>query len=153
MFADVFSTGEFGVFRFNRPSVRKSVSHSDVLHMLTTKSTGFTRLYYATLYSVKGLHAAFLSEPAIRQELAAIALLLPLACYLEVTLSEKLLMIMSLFIVLIAELLNSSIEALADRVSDEVHVLIGKAKDIGSAAVFISLLLVAVVWGAVLLKM
>ncbi|QPG07032.1 diacylglycerol kinase [Salinimonas marina] len=120
--------------------------------MFTTKSTGFARLYYATLYSVKGLRAAFVSEPAIRQELAAMALLLPLACYLEVSLSEKLLMIMSLFIVLIVELLNSAIEALADRVSDEVHVLIGKAKDIGSAAVFISLLLVAVVWGAVLLK-
>ena len=112
--------------------------------MFKTKTAGFSRLYYASKYSINGLKLAFISEPAIRQELAAIALLLPLACYLDVSLSEKLLMIMSLFIVIIAELLNSSIEALADRVSDEVHILIGKAKDIGSAAVFVSLLLVAI---------
>lgn len=119
---------------------------------MRTKTPGFARLYFATLYSLKGLKAAFVSEPAIRQELAAIAILIPLACYLDVSLAEKLLMITTLFIVFIAELLNSAIEALADRVSLEMHTLIAKAKDIGSAAVFISLLLVGVVWGAVLLR-
>ncbi|WP_018981778.1 diacylglycerol kinase [Salinimonas chungwhensis] len=118
---------------------------------MKTKSTGFVRLYFATLYSFKGLKAAFASEAAIRQELAATALLIPITFWLEVTLVERLLMIQSLFIIIIAELLNSAVEALADRVSAEVHVLIAKAKDIGSAAVFVSLILAGAIWGTILL--
>lgn len=118
---------------------------------MKSKVTGVARLYYATVYSVKGLKAAFSSEPAVRQELAAILILVPVTFWLDVTLVEQLLMIITLFIVLIAELLNSAIEALADRVSTEIHVLIGKAKDIGSAAVFVSLVLAGVVWAAILL--
>ena len=118
---------------------------------MKTKNTGFIRLYFATLYSCKGLKAAFLSEPAVRQELAVLCLLVPLAFWLDITVVERALLIMSLFIVLIAELLNSALEALADRVSTEVHVLIGKAKDIGSAAVFVSLIMAMLVWGMILL--
>ncbi len=118
---------------------------------MTSKHTGFPRLYFATVYSIKGLVAAFKSEAAIRQELAAMLVLIPLACYLDVTIVERLLMIMSLFIVIVAELLNSAVEALADRVSTEIHLLIGKAKDIGSAAVFVSLIQAAIVWAAILL--
>ncbi|MCW8092352.1 diacylglycerol kinase [Alteromonas sp. ASW11-130] len=117
---------------------------------MTSKHTGFPRLYFATLYSLKGLKAAFKSEAAIRQELAAMLVLIPIACYLDVTTVERLLLILSLFIVLIAELLNSAVEALADRVSTEIHLLIAKAKDIGSAAVFVSLILAAIVWGVIL---
>ena len=78
-------------------------------------------------------------------------MLVPLAFWLDITVVERALLIMSLFIVLIAELLNSAVEALADRVSTEVHVLIGKAKDIGSAAVFVSLIMAMLVWGMILL--
>ncbi|MBD3584460.1 diacylglycerol kinase [Salinimonas sp. HHU 13199] len=118
---------------------------------MKTKNTGFIRLYFATIYSCKGLKAAFLSEPAVRQELAAICVLVPIAFWLDISVVERLLLILSLFIVLITELLNSAVEALADRVSTEVHVLIGKAKDIGSAAVFVSLILAMLVWGMILL--
>ena len=117
---------------------------------MKTKSTGFPRLYYATLYSLKGLVAAFKSEAAIRQELAAMCILIPVACFLDVTVAERVLLIATLFIVLVTEMLNSAIEALADSVSDEVHVLIGKAKDIGSGAVFISLVLTGITWTMIL---
>ncbi|MCW8108413.1 diacylglycerol kinase [Alteromonas ponticola] len=118
---------------------------------MTSKHTGFPRLYFATIFSLKGLKAAFQSESAFRQELAAMVILIPIACYVDISLVERLMLIMSLFIVLITELLNSAVEALADRVSSEIHVLIAKAKDIGSAAVFVSLILAAIVWGSILL--
>ncbi|NMH61021.1 diacylglycerol kinase [Alteromonas ponticola] len=118
---------------------------------MTSKHTGFPRLYFATIYSLKGLKAAFYSEPAFRQELAAMVVLIPIACFVDVSVVERILLIMSLFIVLIAELLNSAVEALADRVSSEIHVLIAKAKDIGSAAVFMSLVLAAIVWSMILM--
>ena len=118
---------------------------------MKAKVTGIFRLYYATLYSLKGLKAAFYSEPAVRQEMAAMVVLIPVACYVDVTLTERLLLIMCLFIVLITELLNSALEALADRVSTEIHLLIAKAKDIGSAAVFVALILCVIVWVSILL--
>lgn len=114
------------------------------------KNTGFVRLYFATIYSVKGLVAAFKSEGAVRQELAVMLILIPLAWVLDVTLAERILLIASLALVLITELLNTAIESLADRVSTEIHVLIAKAKDIGSAAVFIALLLALFTWGTIL---
>ncbi|WP_137166906.1 diacylglycerol kinase [Salinimonas lutimaris] len=117
---------------------------------MKAKVTGIMRLYYATRYSLLGLKAAITSEPAVRQEMAAMVILIPVACYVDVTVTERLLMIMTLFIVLITELLNSAIEALADRVSTEIHILIGKAKDIGSAAVFVALVLCAIVWASIL---
>ncbi len=116
------------------------------------KNTGFVRLYFATIYSVKGLVAAFKSEGAVRQELAVMLILIPLAWVLDVTLAERILLIASLALVLITELLNTAIESLADRVSTEIHVLIAKAKDIGSAAVFIALLLALFTWGTILLN-
>ncbi|MCU7554138.1 diacylglycerol kinase [Alteromonas sp. ASW11-19] len=117
---------------------------------MKTKNTGFVRLYFATIYSVKGLIAAFKSEGAVRQELAVMLILIPIALVLEVSLAERILLVASLVIVLIAELLNTAIESLADRVSTEIHVLIAKAKDIGSAAVFVALMLAVFTWGAIL---
>lgn len=117
---------------------------------MVSKVTGFARLYYATRYSLQGLKAAFNSEPAIRQELAAMCVLIPLACYLNVSGVERAIMIASLFIVLITELLNSGLEALCDHISTDMHPLLGKAKDIGSAAVFVALVMVAAVWGLIL---
>lgn len=115
------------------------------------KNTGLVRIAKATSYSVKGLIAAFKGEAAVRQELLAFAVLIPVALYIDITVAERLFLIFSLFLVFITELLNSAIEVLADRVSTETNVLIGKSKDIASAAVFVSILLALGTWGAILL--
>jgi diacylglycerol kinase (ATP) len=114
------------------------------------KRTGLLRIFYATHYSLNGLRAAFKSEAAVRQELFAMLVLIPLALWLEVSNVERILLIMSLFIVLITELLNTAVEKLCDHVSTDIHVLIGRAKDIGSAAVFVSLVLATVTWVTIL---
>lgn len=116
------------------------------------KRTGIMRVVYATYYSLNGLRAAFKSEAAIRQEVVAMLVLIPVACWLDVSMVERILLIMSLFIVLIAELLNTAVEKLCDHVSTDIHDLIGKAKDIGSAAVFVSLLLATTTWTAILVS-
>ncbi|BCO19110.1 diacylglycerol kinase [Alteromonas sp. McT4-15] len=118
---------------------------------MITKRTGFSRLLFATYYSMKGLKAAFKSEAAVRQELVAMVILVPVAFYLDVTHVERILLVMSLFIVLITELLNTAVEKLCDHVSTDIHVLIGRAKDIGSAAVFVSLTLAIFTWCLILL--
>ncbi len=114
--------------------------------------TGIARVIDATRYSKQGLIAAWRHESAFRQECTLALLMLPFAWWLGTTLTERLLLILVLFVVLITELLNSSIEAVVDRVSDEHHSLAGRAKDMGSAAVFFSLMLVVVVWTAVALN-
>ncbi|WP_414830848.1 diacylglycerol kinase [Alteromonas sp. H39] len=117
---------------------------------MVKKNTGFIRIWFATLYSLKGLKAALKSEAAVRQEMAAMLILIPLCFVLDVSTIERVLLIMSLCIVLIAELLNTAVEALCDRVSTEVHILIAKAKDIGSAAVFVALVQAVIVWALIL---
>jgi len=114
--------------------------------MAKTGVGGIKRIINATRYSIQGLSAAIQHEAAFRQELLLAIILIPAAIYLGKTNLERALMIACLFIVLIVELLNSAIEALVDRVGDEHHTLSGRAKDIGSAAVFVSLVNVAVVW-------
>jgi diacylglycerol kinase (ATP) len=113
--------------------------------------TGLTRILNAAGYSWAGLRAAFRHEDAFRQEVFLLVLLVPLALYLGDNGIERALMIASLLLVLIVELLNSSVEAAVDRVSLELHPLIKRAKDMGSAAVMISLLNVVVVWLLVVL--
>lgn len=100
----------------------------------------------AVAYSWAGLKAAFCSERAFRQELACAVILLPLAMILGKTGGEKALLSLSVLLVLIIELLNSAIEVLVDRVSPEWHELSGRAKDIGSAAVFLSIAAAIMVW-------
>jgi len=111
-----------------------------------TGVTGIKRVINATGYSLKGLKASFKHEAAFRQELLLAVLLLPLAIYFGEDGVERAVMIGSLFLVLIVELLNSAVETVVDRFGDEYHTLSGRAKDIGSAAVFVSLVNVAVVW-------
>lgn len=113
-------------------------------------ATGLTRIINAAGYSMKGLRAAFAHEAAFRQELLLCVVLTPLALWLGEGAVQWALLIGSLFLVLIVELLNSAIEALVDRVGSDYHELSGQAKDIGSAAVFIALLNVAVIWGFIL---
>lgn len=119
--------------------------------MTAQKKTGFTRIIRAFSCSCKGLQACFSSEAAFRQELALCAVMLPVALWVEVSRVERAGLIACLLLVLIIELLNSAIEALVDRVGTEHHELSGKAKDIGSAAVLVTLLLTAAVWGIILL--
>jgi diacylglycerol kinase (ATP) len=112
---------------------------------------GWARLWRATRVSYWGLGYALKHEEAFRIEAALCVLLLPAALWFGQTGLERAVLVMSLFAVLITELLNSGIEVVVDRIGTEAHVLSGAAKDLGSAAVHLSLIQVPVVWGLVLL--
>lgn len=114
--------------------------------------TGLRRVWNAFRYSLDGLRAAWDCEDAFRQELILAVVMLPLAFILGHAPVERVLMAGSVFLVLIVELLNSAVEATVDRVSLENHRLAKRAKDIGSASVFIALLNVVVVWGCILAR-
>ncbi|HEC86228.1 MAG: diacylglycerol kinase [Candidatus Parabeggiatoa sp. nov. 2] len=114
------------------------------------QNTGLTRLVKAFGYSIAGFKAAWINEQAFRQEVLLCIVLIPLAFWLGDSGVERALLISCLLLVLITELFNSAIEAVADRISQEKHPLIGRAKDIGSAAVFIALCYTVLVWGLVL---
>lgn len=111
--------------------------------------TGLTRIIHAFGYSMKGFKAAFKYESAFRQEVALLVVLVPAAIWLGQSSTEHIFLIGSLLLVLIVELLNSAVEAVVDRIGDEMHKLAGRAKDMGSAAVFVSLVNVFLVWGFV----
>lgn len=109
-----------------------------------------TRLWRGLLHSLDGLSAAFRHEEAFRQEVLLALVLIPLALHAPASGIGKALMIASVLFVLVVELINSAIEAVTDRISLEHHVLAKRAKDMGSAAVMLSLLAVPVVWALVL---
>ena len=111
---------------------------------------GIGRLIDATRWSLAGLAAAFRNEAAFRQELLCAAVMVPLGLWLGGNGLEKALLVASVLQVLVVELLNSAIETTVDRVSLDRHELAGRAKDIGSAAVMVSLVLCASVWLLVL---
>lgn len=113
-------------------------------------SAGMARIWRATRYSWQGLCAALRHEAAFRQELALTLILAPLGLWLGANGAERALLLGSLLLVLIAELVNSAIEAAVDRHGGETHDLSGRAKDLASAAVLIGLLNVLVIWGLVL---
>ena len=112
--------------------------------------TGLRRLLNAFGYSVEGVMSALRHEAAFRQELLLAAVLIPAALLAPVSAPAKALMIACVLLVLVVELLNSALEAVVDLASPEHHRLAKRAKDIGSAAVFLSLVNVAVVWAIVL---
>lgn len=114
--------------------------------------TGFTRLLNAFGYSFSGLREAYRNEDAFRQELLLAIILLPLAFWLEPGTVERALMIACVFLVIIVELLNSAIEATVDRISLDDHNLAKRAKDIGSAAVLLSIVNLILVWLLLLLN-
>ncbi len=107
---------------------------------------GPTRIWNALRYSLRGLALAWRIESAFRQELTLAAVLMPVALLLRLPALETLALVASVFVVLIVELINSSIEAAVDRISLDHHRLAGRAKDLGSAAVFLALLLCLVTW-------
>jgi diacylglycerol kinase (ATP) len=115
-----------------------------------SKPTGVTRMFRAFGTSLRGLSGAFREEAAFRQELALALLVIPVGLWLGQDGIERALLIAPMFVVLVAELINSAIEATVDRIGLERHKLSGLAKDIGSAAVLMSLVLLAVVWLLVL---
>jgi len=112
-------------------------------------ATGITRIIHAFGYSMKGMSAALRHESAFRQEGLLFVVLLPVALWLGQGVLQYILLIGSLLLVLIVELLNSAIEAVVDRIGDERHELAGRAKDMGSAAVFIALLNVGLIWALI----
>lgn len=114
------------------------------------KATGITRIIKATGYSLQGLKQAWRHEAAFRQESLLVIVGVIIACLIPVSLVEKLLLIASVVLIMLFELVNSAIEAVVDRIGPEQHELSGRAKDIGSAAVFVAILLAAVVWGGIL---
>ncbi|HSB96785.1 MAG TPA: diacylglycerol kinase [Spongiibacteraceae bacterium] len=108
--------------------------------------TGLARLFAATGYSMQGLRAAWKHEEAFRIEATLACLCVPLAFWVGRDLTHKLLLVICCGLVIIAELVNSAIEAAVDRFGSEQHPLSGQAKDIGSAVVFTSLVLFLIVW-------
>ena len=118
--------------------------------MTTVKNTGVMKMIKAVGYSVEGLQSAFASEVAFRQELLLFILCVPIAFMLNVSCLERALMIGSLFGVLIVEIINTAFETTIERISTEQHALSKKAKDLGSASVFLSLINALVIWAIIL---
>ena len=112
--------------------------------------TIFIRLFKAVGYSISGIKAAIQSEIAFKQEVIMCMVLIPVACMLSISLLSKALLISSLLLILIVELMNTAIETVVDRISVESHPLSKKAKDVGSAAVLLSLINAVTVWSFVL---
>jgi diacylglycerol kinase (ATP) len=111
---------------------------------------GFTRAWHALKNSINGFRVAIREESAFRQELTLAAILMPCALLVPVTPEQRVLLIGSVLLVLIVELLNSSVEAAIDRISLERHELSKRAKDLGSAAVTVALVICLLTWGLLL---
>lgn len=108
--------------------------------------TGLTRIIKAAGYSWKGIRSAWQHEAAFRQEAVASIIAIIIACWLDVDAITRVLLIGSVMLVIIVEILNSAIEAVVDRIGSEIHPLAGRAKDMGSAAVLLTILLAIFVW-------
>ncbi|MGL5384756.1 MAG: diacylglycerol kinase [Enterobacterales bacterium] len=117
---------------------------------MANQATGLTRIFKAAGYSYKGLIAAWQNEAAFRQELVATVVAIIVAVWLDVGVIARILLIGSVLLVMIVEILNSAIEAIVDRVGTEYHELSGRAKDMGSAAVSLAIILALFVWASVL---
>jgi diacylglycerol kinase (ATP) len=110
------------------------------------KTGGLGRIVSAAGYSWAGFRHAVLREPAIRDELILLVILTPIAVAIHVTSVERLILVLLMLLVILVEFLNSAIEAAVDRVSTEKHPLAARAKDLGSAAVFMALMMSALSW-------
>jgi diacylglycerol kinase (ATP) len=124
----------------------------ELLIKIVSSLTDFRRLVNALRYSAMGLHAALKKETAFRQEVALFVVLAPLGLWLGNDAVERVLLVGSLFVVMIVELLNSAIEATVDRIGTDIHKLSGRAKDMGSAAVLLSILLAVLSWCLILFQ-
>ena len=114
--------------------------------MKSTTALSLFRVFRAAQYSEKGIRSAWRDEAAFRQELVLVLLLAPLTLWLPLPMIDTVLLLALMGLVLVAELLNSGLEAVVDKVSPEIHVLAAKAKDCGSAAVFVALIMMVGAW-------
>ncbi|MFB9135694.1 diacylglycerol kinase [Vibrio olivae] len=114
------------------------------------KRTGITRILYTFIHSLNGFRWLTKNETAFQQELILLAPLTILAIYLDISLMHTITVIVSMLFVLFAEMVNTAIEAVVDRIGLNYHPLSGVAKDIGSAMVFLSMVMCLMIWGAVL---
>lgn len=130
----------------NGPGFHERIGQSVKGDKMKPEHTGWRHLVRSTRYSLKGLKAAFRNETAFRQELCLCLVMLPLALWIGRTPIEWILLIGSCLLVLIVELLNSAVENVVDRIGTEHHELSGRAKDIGSAAVMLALMLAGITW-------
>ncbi|WP_250476666.1 MULTISPECIES: diacylglycerol kinase [unclassified Caballeronia] len=133
----------------NRPTDSTSRSSSTPTQGAHVKRRGPLRALFALRHSWAGMAATWREESAFRQEVCLAIVLLPIAALVGVSAAERVLLAGSVLLVLLVELLNSSIEAAIDRISLERHELSGRAKDCGSAAVTIALLIAAMTWGVI----
>jgi len=117
---------------------------------MANNTTGITRIIKAAGYSWKGVRAAWINEAAFRQEAVAVILAIIIACFLDVDVVTRVLLIGSVALVMIVEILNSAIEAVVDRIGSEFHELSGRAKDMGSAAVLMTILVALFTWVSLL---
>jgi diacylglycerol kinase (ATP) len=117
--------------------------------MVQPGNTGFRRIVNATFYSFAGLRWAWRTEAAFRQECLAVVVLIPIAAWLGQTAVQRALLVSSGLFVLIVELLNTAVESVVDRVGTDHNELSGRAKDLGSAAVFTSIGLATLVWALI----
>ena len=117
--------------------------------MIKPGYTGLVRIAKAARFSILGFRSAWRYESAFRQECTLAVILVPCAFLLAETYTQAALLIAAIGLVLVTELLNSAIEAVVDRIGHEHHQLAGQAKDMGSAAVFVSLVIVLVTWSLV----
>ncbi|WP_286272061.1 diacylglycerol kinase [Thalassotalea hakodatensis] len=114
------------------------------------KPKGLKRVYLATLNSARAFKWLIKNEAAFRQELLLLVIAIPITFLFEITVNEQLILIIAILFILFTEILNTAIEAIVDRVGLEIHPLSGLAKDLGSAAVFISLVIAVLTWLAIL---
>lgn len=114
--------------------------------IMANNVTGLTRIIKAAGYSWKGLRAAWQHEAAFRQEAIAAIVAIVVALWLDVDAITRVLLVGSVVLVIIVEVLNSAVEAVVDRIGSEIHPLAGRAKDMGSAAVLLTILLAVFVW-------
>lgn len=119
--------------------------------MANQPNKGLTRIINAFGYSMQGLKATYKNEEAFRQEVLMAVVLIPIALYVDVSTIERLLLILSTLFVLVVEVFNSAIEAVVDRFGGDHHELSGRAKDMGSAAVWLALLMLFITWVMILL--
>jgi len=116
------------------------------------KPKGLTRILSAVNNSRKGLSWMYKNEAAFRQELILLLFLVPVTFLFDISMYEQVALLISLIFIIFTEVLNTAIEAVVDRIGLEIHPLSGLAKDLGSAAVLISLLIAAITWGTILLS-
>lgn len=134
---------------FKKKSLKESIKKFMEITM-KTGVTGIKRIMNAFKYSFEGLKAVYKSEEAFRQDLLVCLILFPIIVFLTVSFIEKILLLSTLFAIVFAELINTAIEFIIDRISEEIHPLSKIAKDIGSSIVFISFLYMFMVWSIIL---